>query len=393
MAWRRATLGALAALALAAPAGANGFAGFFASATPSPAGGGVRHASLQAGGGLARPPLAANPSLAPSAAMLSAIPGLGEVSADLEVGADTLVPALGDTAIPRAGGTRLASGGSGRTDRAPAVSGPDASVCISAIRAAEAAHGIPENLLMAIGLQEAGRKKDGQLTIWPWSVNSHGKTSMFDSKADAIRFVESEKAAGKTLIDVGCMQVNQRWHPEAYASLEEAFDPQASAEYAAKFLAGLHRDSGDWMTAAGNYHSFTPVHHNRYVAGIRRNLEVALAMSSDFDRLAAAAPAGGQNIAALTAPGIAPAPAIGQNAGRSLAGGRGYQRVAMSLPQAVPAAAPVTPRPPSPPLTGAWWSADGGEGPARSIYSRQDLQPVIPALEGSAPETGALQGD
>lgn len=379
-------LAVLAALALPGGASANGFMDFYAPRPRAEGGDAIARAPAMAGTG-------AGMSFMPSAAALAAIPGLDDVSGSLKMGGDTLVPGLGDRVIPTASG--------GHADAAPmdlAASGPgaDASVCIRAIRAAEAAHGIPENLLMAIGLQEAGRKKDGQLTIWPWSVNSHGKTSMFDNKAEAIRFVQAEKAAGRTLIDVGCMQVNQHWHPDAYASLEEAFDPQASADYAAAFLARLHRDAGDWMKAAGNYHSFTPRHHDRYVAGIRRNLDVALAMSGDFDRLAAGGSVPAEGSGASRAPAIASAAGMRQNGGASLAGGRGYQRVAMLLPAGAAAPAPA-PAPeaaaPPPPLAGAWWSSGGADGPARSIYSRQDLQPVLPVVANEAPAEGALQGD
>jgi hypothetical protein len=61
-------------------------------------------------------------------------------------------------------------------------------------------------------------------------------------------------------IDIGCAQVNLMHHPDAFASLEQAFDPMANADYAARFLKQL-RDTqagGNWMTAAGYYHSQTP---------------------------------------------------------------------------------------------------------------------------------------
>ena len=45
-------------------------------------------------------------------------------------------------------------------------------------------------------------------------------------------------------IDIGCAQVNLMHHPDAFASLEQAFDPMANADYAARFLKQLHDTHG-----------------------------------------------------------------------------------------------------------------------------------------------------
>ena len=49
------------------------------------------------------------------------------------------------------------------------------------------------------------------------------------------------------------------YHPTAFASLEEAFDPAANADYAARLLLDLYRGEagGSWDTAVGLYHSHT----------------------------------------------------------------------------------------------------------------------------------------
>jgi hypothetical protein len=69
-------------------------------------------------------------------------------------------------------------------------------------------------------------------------------------------------------IDVGCMQVNLRHHPNAFASLEEAFDPAANARYAARFLTELHATRNDWLRAAAHYHSHTPQFADAYRARV-----------------------------------------------------------------------------------------------------------------------------
>jgi soluble lytic murein transglycosylase-like protein len=48
------------------------------------------------------------------------------------------------------------------------------------------------------------------------------------------------------------------YHPRAFASLEEAFDPRRNALYAARYLNALYGTYKDWVQAAGAYHSETP---------------------------------------------------------------------------------------------------------------------------------------
>ncbi len=76
-------------------------------------------------------------------------------------------------------------------------------------------------------------------------------------------------------IDVGCAQVNLMHHPTAFASLEQAFDPAANADYAARFLKQLWGTTagGNWMTAAGHYHSQTPELADPY----RQQVQTAMA--------------------------------------------------------------------------------------------------------------------
>jgi hypothetical protein len=134
-----------------------------------------------------------------------------------------------------------------------------AALCRTAIRQAELAHGVPERLMQAIGRVESGRRAENGLTqAWPWTINAEGRGSFFPTKAAAIAAVQALQAQGVRSIDVGCMQVNLRHHPNAFASLDEAFDPAANARYAARFLTELRQRAGDWTTAAGHYHSQTP---------------------------------------------------------------------------------------------------------------------------------------
>src|SRR5262249_45242860 len=133
-------------------------------------------------------------------------------------------------------------------------------LCRSAIQAAERGSGIPAHLLAAIGRVESGRRDpaSGDFHPWPWTVNAEGGGFFYDTKAQAVTAVRGMQARGIRSIDVGCMQVNLMHHPDAFPSLEAAFEPQVNAAYAARFLHGLYEQSGDWTKATALYHSATP---------------------------------------------------------------------------------------------------------------------------------------
>lgn len=133
-------------------------------------------------------------------------------------------------------------------------------LCRAAIAQAEREQGLPPRLLAAIGLVESGRRdpRTGETHPWPWAINAEGRGSFFPDKAAAIAAVRALQAEGLRSIDIGCLQINLRHHPQAFASLEEAFEPLANARYGARFLAELQAARGDWLQAAGSYHSQTP---------------------------------------------------------------------------------------------------------------------------------------
>jgi hypothetical protein len=146
--------------------------------------------------------------------------------------------------------------------------------CVSEILTAQQRYAIPDNLLLGIGLQEAGIERDGGLTVWPWSVNAEGEGRFLRDKPEAIDWVRTRQQAGDELIDVGCMQINLRWHPDAFPSLEAAFDPGLNVDYAARYLSGLADRFGSWTTAAGRYHSADQDRAARYLSGVQTNLQV-----------------------------------------------------------------------------------------------------------------------
>lgn len=233
------------------------------------------------------------------------------------------------------------------SERPSAAAAPD-TACLREILAAQERHGIPGNLLLAIGLQEAGQRRDGVLTVWPYTVNANGEGRFFDSAEAAADWVRERQAAGIASIDLGCMQINLRWHPGAFATVEQGFDPAINVEYAALLLKALEARLGDWGAAAGAYHSQTPEYQNAYLERLARNVEVA-----------------NQRIEEI----------------RTLAG------------RTAPAA-----RAPTMPQSGVFWTAwlgsgDGsgvaaeGDG-ARSLFGAGPIEPILPAFRSVPEEAG-----
>jgi len=131
--------------------------------------------------------------------------------------------------------------------------------CRQAVAMMERSAGIPSHLMAAIARIESGRSDGkGGVHPWPWTINVEGAGYTYETKAEAIAAVRQFQAKGARSIDVGCMQVNLMYHPTAFASLEEGFDPVANARYAAKFLTSLYEQSKDWTKATALYHSATP---------------------------------------------------------------------------------------------------------------------------------------
>jgi hypothetical protein len=132
--------------------------------------------------------------------------------------------------------------------------------CERAGAAAEQSYGLPPGLLQAIGRVESGRwdNTTGRIVVWPWSVDVDGEAHIYDSAEAALQDVRARSAEGRHSIDVGCFQINLGWHPGAFASLEQAFDPVANANYAAAFLRSLSLRLGSWTAAVAAYHSANP---------------------------------------------------------------------------------------------------------------------------------------
>lgn len=136
---------------------------------------------------------------------------------------------------------------------------PEAMSCITAAAQAERAERIPEGFLFAMSKVESGRvEADGVVAPWPWTITAAGVGHYYQSKQEAVAAVQAFRDQGVNSLDVGCMQINLQQHPDAFPSVELAFDPVRNAQYAGLFLRQMYDKTGSWPRAAAAYHSQTP---------------------------------------------------------------------------------------------------------------------------------------
>lgn len=143
-------------------------------------------------------------------------------------------------------------------------------VCEAEILTAARAYGVPPGILYSVGLTETGRKG----SLYPYALNIEGRTVYAKSRADAIQEFEHARAEGKSLIDLGCMQINHHYHGAEFRSVNAMLDPQANVAYAARFLARLHARHETWTMAVARYHAGpnnNPA-QKRYVCRVIANL-------------------------------------------------------------------------------------------------------------------------
>jgi hypothetical protein len=152
-------------------------------------------------------------------------------------------------------------------------------LCDDAARFASQSTGVPLSVLRAVALAETGQTKFDKdyYSAWPWTVQSGQKGHWFDNENAAIQFVQSLMAEQRTNIDIGCFQLNMRWHGQAFQSLDDMFSPRNNALYAAQFLQKLYSQTGDWRAAVGRYHSSDGDRAEAYVLRLKRLFESHLA--------------------------------------------------------------------------------------------------------------------
>lgn len=195
----------------------------------------------------------------------------------------------------------------------PGFAWASADLCFAAVRQAARDSGVPARVLLAIARTETGRGRSGD--PWPWSINREGDGHIFETRAEALAFARQSRDAGRPSFDLGCFQVNYRWHGDGFVSLDAMIDPVTNARYAARFLSDLYQELGSWTRAAGAYHSRTPELARAY----RARFERQLALLGD-DPLPAAPIVIAQADTAPRAPRVNDYPLLQRNTGWQSAG-------------------------------------------------------------------------
>ena len=234
-------------------------------------------------------------------------------------------------------------------------------ICLAEARRAEAQHGIPSGLLQSITRVEAGRKTvTGEFMPWAWTLNDRGEGLFFDSREAAMAHLQAAVDSGDHSVDVGCMQVNTKWHMEGFLALSDMLDPVQNADYAAGFLLDLHEAHQSWDDAVKHYHSAEPEKHIRYHSRVLAELEIYLAGTRD------AAADDSQQVAAAT-------DAVVDNA----ADDANLELASLAAPAAASDVMPAPVAPPVPPMPFPL------PGPAPLPMDQPIAQPVIPAAPAS----------
>lgn len=200
----------------------------------------------------------------------------------------TLCAALGVVSIPSA--VQATPRLQGYTPTGDAM-WDESQLCQALFPRMERQYAIPIYLLSAIAVTESGRhhKASGMRVPWPWTVQSQGKGYYFDSMEEAVAKVRSLQSRGIRNIDVGCMQVNLRYHGKHFATLSHAFDPRNNVAYAASYLTKKFRKYDSWQKALAGYHAGLASRGGHYSAKVMRAWNEVMTRSvSDTQQVAQA---------------------------------------------------------------------------------------------------------
>ena len=156
-------------------------------------------------------------------------------------------------------------------------------ICLAEAKRAEAKHGIPSGLLQSITRVESGRKMvTGGYMPWAWTLNDRGEGLFFDDRDSALAYLRDAMTTPDHSVDVGCMQVNTKWHAEGFLDIADMLDPVHNASYAAGFLLDLHAAHQSWDEAVKHYHSSEPrknvAYHRRVLAELERFMDDGVLM-------------------------------------------------------------------------------------------------------------------
>lgn len=148
--------------------------------------------------------------------------------------------------------------------------GEERNICEREMAAASRTENVPLGVLYAVGLTETGRKG----SLHPYALNIEGKTVITGSASEALAQFELARRQGKTLIDLGCMQINHHYHGAEFTSVAAMLEPRRNVLYAARFLKQLEQREGSWTMAVARYHAGPDNNpaQKRYICAVISNL-------------------------------------------------------------------------------------------------------------------------
>jgi hypothetical protein len=123
--------------------------------------------------------------------------------------------------------------------------------CEREMTRAALAENIPLGVLYSVGLTETSQH--GRLQ--PFALNIDGVGMVATSLPEALALFRKAREKGAKLIDIGCMQINHRWHAAHFDSLEAMFDVRRNVSYAAHFLKELRAREPSWTLAVARYNA------------------------------------------------------------------------------------------------------------------------------------------
>jgi soluble lytic murein transglycosylase-like protein len=153
------------------------------------------------------------------------------------------------------------------------ATGARAKPCEREMARAARTHGVPLGVLYAVGLSETGRKG----VLHPYALNIDGKTVLAADLRSAVAQFREAKHKGAKLVDLGCMQINHRYHGDKFADVEAMFDPARNVDYAARFLKELRAREGSWTMAVARYNAGpnNTTAQRRYICSVIGSLVVS----------------------------------------------------------------------------------------------------------------------
>jgi hypothetical protein len=143
------------------------------------------------------------------------------------------------------------------------LAAPDRTACLRHIDEAEYRFQIPRGILRSIAYVESSWGG----APWPWTMNADGRSYYFRTKAEAIRAATLPGGQLRSG-DLGCMQINTRWHGHRFRNAAHMLDPRTNVLYAGWYLRTLYHLHGSWHEAVARYHSSQGIHQRAYLCRV-----------------------------------------------------------------------------------------------------------------------------